>query len=88
MDISGSRPDFSWFEKLIRISLIYVVYHYSRAKRASAKGEKYSVISGIQRISRISICPSELSIECVKVIHVINDHVGYIAFNKFLQSNH
>ena len=32
--------------------LIYVVYHYSRAKRASAEGGKYSVISGIQRISR------------------------------------
>ena len=30
---------------------MYVVYHYSRAKRASAEGGKYSVISGIQRIS-------------------------------------
>ena len=31
----------------MQISLIYVVYHYSRAKRASAEG-------GIQRISKIS----------------------------------
>ena len=28
-------------------ALIYVVYHYLRAKRASAEGGKYSVISGI-----------------------------------------
>ena len=32
-------------------SLIYVVYHYSRA---SAEGGKYSVISGIQRVSMLS----------------------------------
>ena len=34
----------------IRVHLIYVVYHYSRAKRASAKVGKYyyAVISGIQ----------------------------------------
>ena len=35
-------------------ALIYVVYHYSRAKRASAEGGKYSVISGIQRISNFA----------------------------------
>ena len=35
---------------VVGIPLIYVVYHYSRK---STEGGKYSVISGIQRISRI-----------------------------------